>query len=89
MQEIVGRTLHSEREIADAAHEIMNPDTQLVVVSRADKGVVIIAFWGGLLAFILWLCHIWIKHTKYIGLCFVLVSLLYGGLYFFGDLKFI
>ena len=56
--------------------------------SIADKSVVIIAFWGLLLAFICWLCHIWIKHTQYIGLCAVLVSLIYAGLYFFGDLKF-
>ncbi len=52
-----------------------------------DKSVVFIAFWGLVLAFICWLCHIWIKHTQYIGLCFVLVSLFYGGLYFFGNLN--
>ena len=56
--------------------------------SVMDKGVVIIAFWGLVLAFICWLSHIWIKHTQYIGLCVVLVSLIYGCLYFFGDLKF-
>ena len=42
LEEIVGRTLHSEIEIADAGREIMNQGTQIIVVSRAAKGVVII-----------------------------------------------
>jgi len=54
----------------------------------SDKGVVIIAFWGVILAFIFWVSHTWIKNTQYVGLYIVLVSLLCVGLYFGGYLKF-
>jgi len=45
----------------------------------SDKGVVFYAFWGIVFSFVLWVSHLWVKHTKYIGLCGVLIALLLWG----------
>jgi len=43
LEEILGRTLNSEKAIVNAARSIVNQDNQWVVVSRGRQGVIVVA----------------------------------------------
>jgi len=41
----------------------------------SDKAVVIVVFWAGILAFVFWVFHTWIKHTKFVGFALFIASI--------------
>jgi len=43
----------------------------------ADKAVVIIVFWGGILAFVFLIFHLWIKNTKFVGFILFIASIVW------------